>query len=106
MITKRDRQWVSREVAGGGAGVSSVAGSGASDELTDRDERGGEVEVEVDDGAIAVGAAADLAVPVHPRVCSFYHPPFAGLDRCRDAFAGDVGVEPEFVEQVPARVLS
>ena len=39
----------SLEVADGGAGVSPVAVAGSLDQLADRDEGGGEVEVEVDD---------------------------------------------------------
>jgi hypothetical protein len=38
-----------------------VGVAGCLDEATDGDERGGEVEVEVDDGAVAVGAAAEFA---------------------------------------------
>jgi hypothetical protein len=49
------------EAAGGGAGVPSVGVAGCLDEATDGDERGCEVEVEVDDRGVAVGAAAKFA---------------------------------------------
>jgi hypothetical protein len=54
------------EAAAGGSGVPAVEGSGALDELTHGDDGGGEVEVEVDDWAVAVGAAAELADVVDP----------------------------------------
>jgi len=57
---------MSLESAGGGSGVPPVSGPGLADEGTDCDEGGGEVEVEVDDGGVAVGAAAEFAVAVHP----------------------------------------
>jgi hypothetical protein len=74
---KRDRQLASLEVAGGGPGLPAVAGSGLADECTDGDEGGGEVEEEVHDLAVAVGAAAQLAIAVHPGVRTLGDPSFA-----------------------------
>jgi hypothetical protein len=42
--------------------------AGALDELAHGDERGGQVEVEQDDGSVAVGHPAELAVTVHAGV--------------------------------------
>jgi hypothetical protein len=55
--------------------------AGPLDQLPDRDEGGGEVAVGVNDLGVALGAAAQLAVAVHPRVHSLHHPAGAGLDR-------------------------
>ncbi len=49
-------------------GQPAVPGSGFADEGTDGDEGGGEVEEEVHYLTVAVGAAAQLAVAVHPQV--------------------------------------
>lgn len=89
----------SLQAAGGGAGGPAVVGSCVADESTDGDERGGEVEEEVHDAAVAVGAAAELAVAVHPRVGAFADPSCADLDWCGYAFAGDLTVQAEPVEQ-------
>jgi hypothetical protein len=48
----------SLEAAGGGPGRPAVAGPGLADESMDGDEGGGEVQEEVDDLGVAVGAAA------------------------------------------------
>jgi hypothetical protein len=58
------------------------------------------VQIEVDDCGVAVGAAADFAEAVHPGIGPLDGPAFAGLDWGGYAFAGDLGVEAEFVEQV------
>ena len=70
------------------------------DELTDGDEGCSEVEVEVDDVGVLVGAPAKLAVAVHPGVGALYYPPFADLDRGWDAFAGDLTVQAQGVEEL------
>jgi hypothetical protein len=69
----------------GRAAVPPVGLAGFLDQATDGNERGGQVEIEVDDGAVAVGAAAELAEVVHPRVCAFDDLPFADLDGRQDA---------------------
>src|SRR5260370_42419796 len=71
----------SLEPFGRWAGVPAVAVAGSLDELTDDDQRGGEVEAEVHDLGVALGAAAQLAIAIHPRVCPLDHPPGTGLAR-------------------------
>jgi hypothetical protein len=61
------------------------------------------VQGELDGAAALLGAAADLAVAIHPGVGAFHDPAFAGLDGGGDAFAGDLVDVAEFVEQVPGR---
>lgn len=48
----------SLQASDGGAVVPPVVGAGALDQATDREQRGSQVEVEVDDVPVAVGAAA------------------------------------------------
>jgi DNA-binding NarL/FixJ family response regulator len=88
----------SLEPLGCRAGVPAVALAGSLDELADGDERGGEVEAGVDDLRVAFGAAAQLAVAVHPGVGSLYHPAGACLDGSGHALAGDRAVEAQLIE--------
>jgi hypothetical protein len=55
--------------------------------------------VEVDDPAVAVGAATQLAVAVHPTMSALDDPSFADLDRGGDTLAGDLAVQAQPVEQ-------
>lgn len=87
-------------------GVPAVVGAGRADEGTDGNERGGEVEVEVDDPAVAVGAATQLAIAIHPTMRALDDPSFADLDRGGDAFAGDLAVQAQPVEQGAVMVES
>lgn len=64
--------------------------AGGLDEATDGDEGGGEVEVEVHDGAVSVGAATEFAVVVHPRVRALDNPAFADLNGTGDSLLGDL----------------
>ena len=80
----------------GGEQVPAVAVAGSLGEPTDGDEGGGEIEVEVDDLAVAFGAAPQLFI--HELVRSITHPA-ACLDGRGHALAGDVAVEPEPGEQ-------
>jgi hypothetical protein len=77
------------EATGGGACLPSVGVAGCLDEAADGDERGGEVKVEVDDRGVAVGAAAEFAVVVHPGVGAFDHPTLPDLNRAGYAFLRD-----------------
>lgn len=54
---------------------------------------------ELDDRAVPLGAAPELAVAVHPRVRPFHGLPLASLDRSGYAFTGDLTGE----AQLPAR---
>ena len=56
--TKSDRGMGSLESTRGRSRVPAVYGACSADECTDGDERGGEVEVELDDRAVAFAAAA------------------------------------------------
>jgi len=68
------RQQVSLEEFGYRAGVPAVAGAGSLDQLADGEESGGEVQAEVHDPGVALGAAVQLAVSVHPGVGSALPP--------------------------------
>src|SRR5215213_6237165 len=94
----------SLEAASGRPGGPAIEGAGAVDQLTDGDEGGGQVEVEVDHGAIPVGAAAEFAVVVHPRVQALDDPALARLDGGGDALAGDLPGEAERRQQGPGDV--
>lgn len=64
--------------------------AGGLDEAAYGDEGGGEVEVEVDDDAVSVGAAAEFAIVVHPGMGAFHDPALADLDGAGDAFLRDL----------------
>jgi hypothetical protein len=49
------------------------------------------VEIEADDGAVVVGAAAEFAVVVHPGACALHDLAFADLDGTGWAFLRDLG---------------
>jgi hypothetical protein len=85
-----------------------VVGAGSVDEAARDGERGREVEVDLGDRAEFLGAAAELAVTVHPGVGALDDPAFTRLNRGRDASAGDLVDVTEFVEQVAGtrRVLA
>jgi hypothetical protein len=55
--------------------------AGSVDQPSDDGEGGGQVEVKLDDDLVLVGAAAELAVAVHPRARALDGPALAGLDR-------------------------
>jgi hypothetical protein len=76
--------------------------AGFPDEATESDERGGQVEVKVDDRAVAVGAATELAVVVHPGVHAFHDPAFTHLDGARDALFRELADESVVGEYVAA----
>jgi hypothetical protein len=75
-------------------GWPAVAAAGLVDQAADHGERGGEVEPELDDSLPFVGAAAQLAVAVHPRVCPLDRPAVPGLDRRGLALDRDLRVNP------------
>jgi hypothetical protein len=78
------------------------------DEPADDDERGSQIQVEVDDLAVAFGAASKFAVTAHLRVGPIHHPPLAGLDRGRPRLAGDLALEAKHLQQCagPDTILS
>src|SRR5512132_1184424 len=91
--------WWSLEALGGRAGGPAVACSGLLDESADDYECGGQIQVEVDDLAVAFGAASQLAVAVYPGVGSLYHPAPVRLDRGGHALAGDLAANAQCREQ-------
>src|SRR6266536_1611909 len=70
VLSRSLRRCASRRVSGAAprSGLPPVAGPGLTDETTGRDDGAGESEVELDHGPVALAAADELAVVVHPRV--------------------------------------
>src|SRR6266536_3139741 len=101
LSNKSARQKALLEASCRGAGGPAVAEASALDESAEHHEGGGQEEVEVHDRSELLGAASELAVAVHPVVRPLHDPARTGLDRGRDALAGDGAVEAEGVQQGP-----
>src|SRR4051812_49098222 len=91
--TKSDRQKGLAKAAGGWTGGPAILIARPLDQQPSDDERGGQEEIKVNDDGPPVGAAADLAVAVHPRVGPFDDPAPHGLDGCGNTLAGDFADE-------------
>src|SRR4051812_10243746 len=76
-------------------GRPAVAAARLPDQHAKRDEGSGEVEVEIHDPAVSLGASPKLAVAVHPRMRALDGPAPAGPDRRGHTLAGDLGGGPQ-----------